>query len=230
MWMNLYNSIGETSVDYELVFVGPNAPEYELPKNFRFIQSNVKPAQCSEIAYRAASGNLVMPIADDCRFMTKNPLDKLLEIYKANNNDKLIVSCRYMLMEVDHSHYAHRFFIKDEHTPYIMPLCGLMSKKFYMELGGVDRGFIAAYYDLDITMRAYYAGGDVKMSYVYVNEDKPEGTPTFHHEIWTNDRNLLERLWSSHRIINLNRTIPLEPISDEDILTKSQGKRYGLWD
>ena len=50
-WINLYNSFGKPSlVNLEFVFVGPNEPNYELPENFRFIQSDVKPTQCIEIA------------------------------------------------------------------------------------------------------------------------------------------------------------------------------------
>ena len=33
-WMGLYKSIGQNELEFELVFVGPNPPDYELPKDF----------------------------------------------------------------------------------------------------------------------------------------------------------------------------------------------------
>ena len=38
-WMVLYDSIGDNDVSFELVFVGPNAPNYRLPDNFKYIKS-----------------------------------------------------------------------------------------------------------------------------------------------------------------------------------------------
>lgn len=50
LWMDLYRSIGDNSISFEIVFVGPNDPDFELPSNFKFIKSYVKPTQCIEIA------------------------------------------------------------------------------------------------------------------------------------------------------------------------------------
>ena len=47
-WLSLYRSLGSDDVSFEIVFVGPNEPDYELPSNFRFIKSNVKPMQCEQ--------------------------------------------------------------------------------------------------------------------------------------------------------------------------------------
>ena len=88
-WMSLYKSIGDNNVVYELVFVGPNPPRYELPKNFRFIKSLVKPTQCLEIAYRNTTADLVMNMADDTTFKISRPLDRLYETYKSYNNDNV---------------------------------------------------------------------------------------------------------------------------------------------
>lgn len=90
LWMDLYRSIGDNNISFEIVFAGPNEPDFELPSNFRFIKSYVKPIQCVEIASRNARGELIMLIADDCIFKTKTPLDILYNTYKSYNNDKLI--------------------------------------------------------------------------------------------------------------------------------------------
>jgi len=140
-WMDLYESIGDNDVSFEVVFVGPNEPDFELPSNFRFIRSYTKPTQCFEIASRNAAADLIMPIADDVEFRTKRPLDLLYTTYKSYSNDKLMISCRYMLNGEDLSHSAHRFFVGDSSSP-IMPLCGLMSKKLYRDIGGIDKKFL----------------------------------------------------------------------------------------
>ncbi len=227
-WMALYKSIGDNDVEFELVFVGPNPPDYELPKNFRFIRSFVKPTQCVEIAVRNTTADLMMDIADDCEFNTPQPLDKLYAIYKLCNSDKIIVSSKIMTNGEDQSHFAHRFFAGDENTP-LMPICGLMSKKFYRDIGGIDKNFIAVMWSLDLTMRAYEAGGRVVMSDVYINEDRNKSASSnLCNEFWEHDRGLLESLWTINGKVQSRRPIPVESFSDVEILKASQGPR-GRW-
>ena len=170
-WMDLYESIGDNDVSFEVVFVGPNEPDFKLPSNIRFIKSYTKPAQCWEIASRNAAADLIMEIADDVVFRTKRPLDLLYNTYKSYGNDKLILSCRYMLDGEDRSHTDHRFFVEDSSSP-TMAVCGLRSKKLYRDIGGIDRNFIAVMWDLDITMRVLALGGEVVLSDVYIDELK----------------------------------------------------------
>ena len=227
-WMDLYKSIGDNDIEFELVFVGPNQPDYELPRNFRFIRTDVKPTQCIEIALRNTAAGYVINIADDCEFKTPQPLDRLYDLYKSCNSDKVIVSSRMMTNGKDQSHFAHRFFT-DEDSSLVMPLCGLMSKKFYRDLGGIDKNFIAVMWDLDIAMRVYALGGRVVMSNVYVNEDRGKSAGSnLCSEFWGHDRTLLEGLWTTNGKVHLNRKNPVEPFSDMNILNASQGPR-GRW-
>lgn len=228
LWMDLYKSIGDNQVDFELVFVGPNTPDYKLPKNFRFIRSLVKPPQCFEIAVRNAVSGLIMTMADDCEFITPHPLDKVYNLYRSCNSDKVIVSSRMMTNGVDQSHFAHRFFIDDESSP-LMPLAGLMSKKLHNDLGGVDKNFIAVMWPLDIAMRNYASGGKVVMSDVYLNEDTSKRMGSnLCSEFWQHDRILLESLWTTDGRVHFNRSKPVAPFSDKNILSASQGPR-GRW-
>lgn len=227
-WMDLYHSIGKNRVKFEIVFVGPNPPDYELPENFRFIRSFVKPTQCAEIAARNARADLIMDMPDDCEFVTLEPLDKLYDFYVSGGSDKLIVSSRMMTDGEDQSHFAHRFFVGDENTP-LMPLCGLMSKKFYRELGGIDKSFIAVMWPLDMAMRAYAAGGRVELSHVYMNEDRGKcAGSNLCGEFWERDRGLLEYLWTDNgKLRSFRRKAPVS-FSGVDILEISQGPR-GRW-
>ncbi len=171
-----------------------------------------------------------MNIADDCEFRGSRPLDRLYETYKSYNSDKIILSCRCMMNGEDLSHSAHLFFMNDFSTP-VMPLCGLMSRKFYRDLGGIDRNFIAVWWPLDIAMRVYALGGRVVMSDVYVNEDKSkcaEPERDLWGEIGVHDRSLLDSLWSTDGKVHFNRKNPVEPFSDINILGTSQGPR-GRW-
>tara|TARA_B110000008_G_scaffold279549_1_gene327158 strand:+ start:2157 stop:3011 length:855 start_codon:yes stop_codon:yes gene_type:complete len=225
-WMDLYKSIGENDVEFELVFVGPNKPNYRLPNNFRFIRSLVKPAQCVEIALRNTTADLVMNIADDCMFKESRPLDKLYETYKNYNNDKIIISCRYMLNGEDLSSECAYF---DGPGSPVMPLCGLMSRNLLMSIGGVDKNFIAIMWDLDIAMRVHALGGDVILSDVFLEEDKDKSAGSeLCNEFWEHDRGLLLSLWTKNSKTHYRRTKPVEPFDDLNILKASQGPR-GRW-
>jgi len=232
--MDLYKNIGENDVEFELVFVGPNQPDYRLPNNFRFIRSLVKPTQCLEIALRNTTADLVMNFADDCMFKGSRPLDRLYETYKNYNNDKLILSCKYMLNGEDQSECA--YFSKndsikgtyDKSTP-VMPLCGLMSRNLLMSMGGIDKNFIAIMWDCDIAMRVYALGGDVILSDVFLEEDldKSAGSELC-NEFWEHDKGLLDGLWTKNRKVHFYRTKPVESFDDLNILKASQGPR-GRW-
>lgn len=224
-WLDLYHSIGENEVEFEIVFAGPSPPNFVLPHNFRFIKTHVKPVQCYEIAFRNTRGDLVMNIADDCLFVTERPLDNLYECYKGHNVDKLIVSCRYMLNGEDQSHL---FFIDDVSSP-VLPVAGLMSGQLFRDLGGIDRNFIAVMWDIDVAMRVYSLGGTVCLSDVYLNEDKKRAAGSLLCEEWWNhDRRLLLSLWTNNRKAHLNRAKPVVSFADYRIMEASQGPR-GRW-
>ncbi|MFH1309191.1 MAG: hypothetical protein ABIH85_00765 [Candidatus Omnitrophota bacterium] len=227
-WMEFYKSLVKNDVEFEIVFVGPKAPDYELPKNFHFIKSFVKPTQCLEIAYRKSTADLVMNMADDCMFKTSRPLDKLYETYKAYKREDIILSCRYMVNGEDQSDEAARFIAGDMDSP-IVPLCGLMSKNFLMTIGGVDRNFIGVMWDSDVAMRVHALGGEVILSDVYLEEDKNKNAGSFLcNEFWKYDRRVLESLWLKNGKIHFERAKEVESFSNINILMKSQGAR-GRW-
>jgi len=99
------------------VFVGPNGPGFPPPDNFVFVKSNVKPAQCWEIASRRATGDLLMPLADDLTFTTERPLDRLHNTYMQNEDNKVMVSCRYRPGGEARTRIDYRFFDGDSSSP-----------------------------------------------------------------------------------------------------------------
>jgi len=227
-WMDFYGSIGTNDTPFEVIFVGPNEPHFKLPFNFKYIKSNVKPAQCAEIACRHAIGDLVMNVSDDCEFRTEHPLDNLYETYIGYNNEKLILSCRYMQNGIDRSETDHFLFCIDTASP-VMPMHSLMSRKLYQEIGGIDRDFIAVFWDLDIAMRVYVFGGTVILSDVYSDEIKGKKADSdLCVEYGGIDRWFLEYLWTYNGKVHFNRSKIVEPFSDYRIIEETQGPR-GRW-
>ena len=227
-WMGLYRSVGSNDVSFECVFAGPNEPGFPLPDNFVFIKTNVKPAQCWEIASRKARGDLLMPLADDLVFVTEHPLDKLHGTYEARNDDRVMVSCRFRPGGDPRTRIDHRFFHGDTNSP-LLPLGALMCSRLWREIGGIDRRFIAACWDVDIYMRVFGLGGRVVFSDVYVDEDtaRSRGSALMRDHRGS-DRVLLEQLWSAGGRVHFNRTLPVEPFPDKDILLRSQDPQ-GRW-
>lgn len=228
-WMDFYNSIGENETPFEVVFVGPNKPNYTLPSNFTYIQTQVKPTQCFEIGRRACRGELLLNTADDCNFVTEHPLDRLYEEYTAYNDDNLILSCRYMQNGVDRSVTDHFFFCGVDGSP-VMPMQSLMSRSLYDKVGGVDRNFVAVFWDLDIAMRVYAIGGKVLLSNVYANEDKSKKANSDLCAKWGGpDRGFLEFLWAlPNRQVHFKRRLPFAPFYNYKITEQTQGPK-GKW-
>ena len=227
-WMGLYRSVGSNDVSFECVFAGPNEPGFPLPDNFVFIKTNVKPAQCWEIASRKARGDLLMPLADDLVFVTEHPLDKLYGTYEAHNDDRVMVSCKYRPGGESRTRIDHRFFHGDSNSP-LLPLAALMCSRLWREIGGIDRRFIAVCWDMDVSMRVLALGGRVVFSDVYVDEDTARSRgSTLMTDHRATDLILVQRLWSIDGRVHFQRALPVEPFSDEGILLRSQGPQ-GRW-
>ena len=78
VWQPFWDSLKGNNINYEVIFVGNRAPNFPLPENFRHIYANVKPAQCYEIGFRAARGEVIAWTADDAdygRAPNKNGLE-----------------------------------------------------------------------------------------------------------------------------------------------------------
>lgn len=227
-WMQFYESLIPTEIAFELVFVGPNAPDYQLPENFHFIKTFVKPAQCFEIAARNASGELLLWTADDSLYITKNPLDRLYEVYSEQKSDKIIVSSNYHLAT------GWDRFISQDLTSPRTALNGLLSSKLWHNIGGIDKNFIALGWDIDIDMRIHAMGGDIVMTDVYMDEKvEGPGKPRSRGSTLLSDHKptdiaRLHRLWMNDGVVHFDRTEPVERFSDVNILTRSQ-EPQGRW-
>ena len=226
--MEIYNNINQNEIDFEIVFVGPNHPDFILPDNFIFIHSQVKPGQCIEIAIRESSGDLIMIIVDDLNFVGNKPVKKLVAQYNKLNDYKSLLSCQFMEDNIPFDMKYFRFNPHDLNSP-LLPCAALMSKKLLKEIGSIDNRFIASMCDIDLYMRAMECGSKVEFSDIFVNEnkkEKSEGSNTC-AEFFV-DTIFLRKLWIKNEKGFYVRTSPVIGFVDKNIRLYSQGPR-GRW-
>jgi len=159
----------QTDLRFEVVFVGPRLPNFELPDNFVYIQFQLKPAQCIEIAIRRARGRYVAIFADDLVFKTAYGLDILKESLENDAHEFDISSCRYQINGEIQSDFSLRFIHGDAKSP-IVPIVGLMRRSTVEKIGGIDKRFVAVSDDIDLALRFRENGGRVLIQNVIVNE------------------------------------------------------------
>jgi hypothetical protein len=226
-WIRVYESI-KTNLNIELVFVGPNVPKFQLPDNFFFIHSLVKPAQCVEIALREAKGKYVAIFADDLVFATPYGLDILKTSLEENVSEFDISSCRYKINGNIESDSSLRFIHGDKESP-VVPIVGLMRRSALEKLGGIDKRFLAVSYDIDLAMRFRENGGQVFIQNVFVDElSILRGGTRLFNENWKHDREILNSFWVEGHSVTKHRKNLVEPFLDKDIRNYSQGPR-GHW-
>jgi hypothetical protein len=222
----VYDSI-KTELSFEVIFVGPLRPKEELPSNFHFIVSKVKPAQCVQIAINQALGEYVMIIADDLFFSQPYSIDKLYALVCNSDNPFLIASHRYSLNGIDQT--GVMYFDAKNSQSLLMPVAGLMRKDSIEAVGGIDRNFIGIMYDVDLILRFYEQGGAVILGGEFVNENHTlRGNSFLCDDWWREDRQTLEKLWFFDKQYKPTRSRMVDGYSPEGLNFKSQGPR-GIW-
>jgi hypothetical protein len=228
-WETVFKSI-VTNLNFEVVFVGPNAlpKNVNLPENFRFIKSKVKPTQCVEMAIRASRGKFLLLIADDLVFETQFAVDELVDSWYQLKNPYSISSCKYKLHGISQSETDLRYFAGDLSTP-LLPIGALMLKSSVVEVGGIDLGFTGVFYDIDLVMRLYEKGGELHVTGAFVDEKigLKRGS-TLCGDYWKSDREYLNSLWTQNGKVVGNRLRQVSKFKDTSIESKTQGPR-GHW-
>jgi hypothetical protein len=225
-WANMYNSLIDNEVGWEIIMVGPH-DGISPGKNFTFIKSNVKPAQCYEIGFRAAKGEYISWTADDASY-TPRTVDKFND-YRKSFDKKTIFAFRTVEDGKDITE-VHRFIGKNPNAPRMAPF-GVIDTAFFRELGGYDRDFICGQSENDVVMRVYESGGRLELLplQVIVSHQRAHmGGTVFRTNHYFDDRRVLESAWMDGNTILPKRKYPVNPFSDTDILTITQGQK-GQW-
>lgn len=199
-WMEIYNSFITNKVSFEIIFVGHVKPDFKLPKNFKFIYTKVKPAQCLEIAFRNATGDFVINIADDCIFYNKfldNLYNKMTMLIKKKR--KVVLSPIQMKNKGGFVPNKKYCFWPDDRKSPMLPFSSMMKREDWKNLGGIDKNFIAIFGDLDISMRMIESGGRIFFCKEAIFEERPRKRSVRknlgHTNIVIVDRIILESFW-----------------------------------
>lgn len=230
-WIETYNSLLANELDWEMVYVGPNRPSFNLADypRLKYIYSNVKPAQCYQASFLNASGELLSWTADDAKY-PPHALDDVYKFFHSINNPKLVVAFRTIEDGKDITE-GHRLRGRDPAAPRMAPF-GVMNREYFLKLGGYDRRFICGQSENDVVMRVYEDGGSLEIAPVpvLVHHQKSHNSGTvFRQGFFNQDRAVLENSWIKDRIIQSKRLDAFEPFSKVDILTKTQSQR-GCWE
>ncbi|MCK9428796.1 MAG: glycosyltransferase family 2 protein [Candidatus Omnitrophica bacterium] len=231
LWMHLYESVSQaTTLPFEIIFCGPIAPTFDLPHNLIYIKTaNIKLIQCWQIGAMHTKGDVISLVADDLIF-SPGALDEAYSIYTQKNDYKAIIALRMFLRGADQTHTCKipRYVDTNKRTMLIPGGLSLISRKFFMELGGFDKSFIYCDANFDLFIRAFYAGG----SYFWCKEghsDEDVGwAAKTYNTTWGHwghqDTNLLKSLWSDNDNLRETRSMPFESfVMDESIYQVSQG-------
>lgn len=233
LWNDFANSLKNNKINYEIIFVGNVEPVIHLVENkITWIYSETKPAQCYEIAFRLAKGELIHWTADEAVY-DYGALDCIYKYYRSFNRKDLITG--FTVYENNGESYSltsdgHYLVDRESHR---MACFGVISNQYFKELGGYDKRFITGQAENDVCMRNYERGGmlnicpDAKVS-VYHNKAHNDNNSSF-RKWYMGSRGFLDSCWiKPDKSISNKRLIPFEPFREENIYIESQEPK-GEW-
>jgi len=214
-WKRFYDSCLGNKISWEVIFVGDKKPIHDLPPNFKHIYATCKPAQCYQIGFWAAQGELISWTADDADYndpslQCPDSLDRAYNHWlkmdeRYHHDKKSIVAFRTVEDGVDSLNWNH-LFLGWKETPMMAPFALIHRDYFLNKLGGYDRRFISGQSENDIVMRVYEDGGrlevvhDAKLAVhhrqVHLRDTNPKKKKNGKFREWYSfDRELLENFW-----------------------------------
>lgn len=250
LWKQFYDSVKNTKIDFEVIFVGPTPPVGKLPSNFRWITTSVKPSQCTHIGFMEAKGEIVSLTADDARYFSpdgESALDNMYDFIKnfSINNPTCHIDSKKMaygfrMFEdkfVGETSYSHRIISKELSLNYTPPLLYpffVVYRDLYLELGGYDNRFICGQAENDFLLRVFQQCGDTDSTLcpramVWADHEEHTNSGSF-RKYHPYEVQLVKKLW----INSNNQQSPMRldgniyKYTTDNLLTVSQGEK-GEW-
>jgi len=196
-WLKIYNSVISDNISFEMIFAGPRKPNFKLPRNFKYIKTNVKPAQCWEILYKKARGKYIMNIGDDYIFKTEKPLKILSRELSSIKEKKILLGLRYIFRNIDQTKMLTIKINNNETESELLPMSPPLKKKLWYKYGRFDSRFICTLMDGDFFLRMVKDGYKVKHSAVIISEEeKLEDNRKMSRDYMRLDQKLIIKLWT----------------------------------
>ena len=223
LWIDFYNQFFTTKVDFEIIFIGPFKPAFELPLYCRFIHTIVKPAQCTEIGFRKAKGDYLVEFADDIRSKNKKILENINIYLKKEKNN-------YFLLSHQLYSYGEKIVVANKKfNNLIIPFSPVFSKEIFNLTKGIDSNFIAVLYEPDLYLRMMQLGCKVIFSNIIFEENKRSLLePTLYGDYAKVDGNYFESVWIFKKKFSLKKKRKIFPFNNSNITILSQGPQ-GKW-
>ena len=233
-WEKLYNSLSQNKTEFNLCITGPNPPIHDLPKNFKYIQTNVKPTQCFFIAACNTDGDLLYQIGDDMTF-TPGLLDSLANTSQTYHKNIIVATTRhgtitnqFAIYELD-PETKQTNYLDQIKFPIPYPACPMMYRETFMNIG-IDKGYLGIWWGMDIACELFFSRrGQIVIDYNHnieeydVTNNEPRLTDYTRADyaywlcMWTQ---VIDGKFQPRE----RRLQPIEPlVYSSDVLTVSQG-------
>lgn len=209
-WLDLIASVREEEIPVEFVFCGPSDGNLKLPPNFKFIQSNEKPATCVHLAYQQCQADYVLNVSDDWRF-GPGAISQVMSHTFYQRNPYTLFSMQYRVLGNIVAPENYLLFTDCQPVPshkHPMGMVGgVFKKETWDKLGGIDQRFEGLYVMEDMVLRYWAAGGGVSKIEDEAYLDEVDAVNTLHGK--TGDWDLLKSLWVKDGIIQSQRLQPV---------------------
>ncbi|MDB5038374.1 MAG: hypothetical protein JWQ35_1902, partial [Bacteriovoracaceae bacterium] len=223
-WLNFYKSFQRTNrVPFEIIFVGPRQPDFKLPANFHFVQTNLKPAQCSAIAAERSRGEMLFQVVDDIEY-TPGAMDQMYD--EAVKNKNSMTSCHYYFGAEDLTLKQNACGEVTTRLP-LLPVCGMFSQDLFRKAGGLDRRFEAVYWELDLYMRFHFNFQTETHFVDSICKEIPKLNYSFRRlsDRAKSDRTFFDELWSLTTFLEGKEERPTRESFEPYLLTNIMAKQ-----
>lgn len=212
-WRGFCDSLANNRAEMEVIFVGPiGIGEPGLPVPSRFIDipdPTVGAARCWEIGARAASGDLLGLMADDC-VLSPGCLDAVVSAASLPHHPCDTFTARYFHNGHDESAGQRMWSIP---AMPLLPVGGFGFTEAHHALGGIDKRFHAVFWDADLYMSLHAAGGRTTLLDGHTCHEQHTSHSLYHLNA-PHDGEVLMRMWPQPLHPDMQRAEARQPWED----------------